>query len=83
MEIRTKVVRYVQERVDELRARDAAKNPMSFQNISALETNAMKYLPNFFAKGQLEKIFFLYPDPHFQKSKYRRRVVKYAPFSLT
>ena len=27
----------------------------------------MKYLPNFFRKGQLEKIFFLFPDPHFKK----------------
>ena len=33
----------------------------------------MKYLPNFFRKGQLEKMFFLFPDPHFKKggaSKY-------------
>ena len=27
----------------------------------------MKYLPNFFRKGQLEKMFFLFPDPHFKK----------------
>jgi tRNA (guanine-N7-)-methyltransferase len=38
----------------------------------------MKYLPNFYAKGQLEKIFFLYPDPHFRKSNYRRRIINTA-----
>ena len=35
----------------------------------------MKYLPNFFKKGQLEKMFFLYPDPHFKKSKYKWRII--------
>eukprot|EP01126_Amoeba_proteus_P053831 TRINITY_DN6580_c0_g2_i3.p1 TRINITY_DN6580_c0_g2~~TRINITY_DN6580_c0_g2_i3.p1 ORF type:complete len:127 (-),score=22.99 TRINITY_DN6580_c0_g2_i3:77-457(-) len=38
-------------------------------------TNAMKYLPNYFYKGQLEKLFFLFPDPHFKKSNYRRRII--------
>ena len=30
----------------------------------------MKYMPNYFEKGQLQKLFFLFPDPHF---KVRRR----------
>ena len=32
-----------------------------YTNIACLRTNAMKYLPNFFLKGQLSKMFFLYP----------------------
>ena len=38
-----------------------------YRNIACLRSNAMKYLPNFFRKGQLEKMFFLFPDPHFKK----------------
>ena len=30
-----------------------------------------RYLPNFFEKGQLTKMFFLYPDPHFKKAKHK------------
>jgi tRNA (guanine-N7-)-methyltransferase len=26
-----------------------------------MRSNAMKYLPNYFRKGQLEKLFFLFP----------------------
>lgn len=35
----------------------------------------MKNLPNFFGRGQLEKLFILFPDPHFKKSKHRLRIV--------
>ncbi len=35
----------------------------------------MRYLPNFFEKGQLEKIFFCFPDPHFKAKNHRRRIV--------
>jgi tRNA (guanine-N7-)-methyltransferase len=35
----------------------------------------MKYLPNFFVKGQLEKIFICFPDPHFKAKNHRRRIV--------
>jgi tRNA (guanine-N7-)-methyltransferase len=37
--------------------------------------NAQKYLPNFFEKGQLTKLFFLFPDPHFKKRKHKARIV--------
>ncbi len=47
----------------------------SFQNVSVLKTNAMKYLPNFFARGQLSKLFFCFPDPQFKPSHHRRRIV--------
>lgn len=35
----------------------------------------MKNLPNFFYKAQLSKMFFLFPDPHFKKSKYKWRII--------
>ena len=35
----------------------------------------MKYLHNYFRKGQLEKMFFLFPDPHFKERNHRRRVI--------
>jgi tRNA (guanine-N(7)-)-methyltransferase len=37
--------------------------------------NAMKHLVRFFKKGQLEKMFFLFPDPHFKKTHFRRRII--------
>ncbi|VDM26115.1 unnamed protein product [Hydatigera taeniaeformis] len=52
--------------------------PGSFQNIACIRTNAMKYLPNFFKKGQLEKMFFLYPDPHFKRHKHKWRIISLA-----
>lgn len=111
MEIRTRVVRYVEQRLGELhelkyeRAEDVpltggphpiieCANPDMtphpvppsgptfvphafplYHNVSVIETNAMKFLSNFFFKGQLDKIFFLFPDPHFKKTKYRLRII--------
>lgn len=49
--------------------------PAGFQNISVLKTNAMKYLPCFFGKGQLSKLFFCFPDPQFKPSHHKRRIV--------
>lgn len=49
MEIRVKVSDYVQDRIRSLRA----SNPGSYENIACLRSNAMKYLPNFFFKGQV------------------------------
>lgn len=37
------------------------EHPGQYQNISCVRTNAMKYLPNYFRKEQLTKIFFLFP----------------------
>ena len=45
------------------------------ENAACLRTNCMRYLPNFFAKGSLEKIFFCFPDPHFKTKNHRRRIV--------
>jgi len=74
MEIRTKVVEYVETKIIEQRN----ENPGNYQNISVLNTNAMKFLPNFFFKAQLKKIFFLFPDPHFKKANHRRRIISKA-----
>lgn len=71
MEIRVKVSDYVMDRIAALRT----QHPGQYQNIACLRTNAMKYLPNFFQKGQLKKMFFLYPDPHFKKAKHKWRII--------
>ncbi|XP_050528125.1 tRNA (guanine-N(7)-)-methyltransferase [Daktulosphaira vitifoliae] len=71
MEIRVKVSQYVIERIKALRA----NKPGSYDNIACIRTNAIKYLPNFFKKGQIKKMFFLYPDPHFKKSKHKWRII--------
>ena len=77
MEIRVKVSDYVVDRIKALRL----LNPGTYNNIACLRTNAMKYLPNYFRKGQLSKIFFLYPDPHFKKAKHKWRIISPALLS--
>lgn len=52
-----------------------ASNPGQYENISVVRTNSMKYLPNYFEKAQLSKMFFLFPDPHFKEKNHRRRVI--------
>lgn len=52
-----------------------ASNPGQYENISVVRTNSMKYIPNYFEKGQLSKMFFLFPDPHFKEKNHRRRVI--------
>ncbi|CRL00137.1 CLUMA_CG013414, isoform A [Clunio marinus] len=71
MEIRVKVSNYVQDRIEALRA----LNPGKYNNVACVRTNSMKYLTNYFHKGQLSKMFFLYPDPHFKKSKHKWRII--------
>lgn len=71
IEIRVKVSDYVINRIAALRE----NNPSHYQNIACIRTNAMKYLPNYFKKGQLKKMFFLFPDPHFKKSKHKWRII--------
>lgn len=71
MEIRAKVCEYVRLRIEALRDEHQGK----YQNAACLRTNCMRYLPNFFHKGQLHKIFFCFPDPHFKAKNHRRRIV--------
>ncbi|RHZ46646.1 hypothetical protein Glove_610g8 [Diversispora epigaea] len=71
MEIRVKVEEYVKERIKALRLQHSGQ----YQNISIIRMNAMKFLPNFFEKGQLSKMFFLFPDPHFKTRKHKARII--------
>lgn len=88
IEIREKVVQYTQGRIEKLRLgqmdqhmpieqyRNAAlEDPESFERVWVIRSNAMKYLPNYFRKGQLEKISFCFPDPHFHRKNHRRRII--------
>lgn len=79
MEIRVKVSDYVIDRITALRQKNTETS--AYQNIACIRTNAMKYLPNYFKKGQLEKMFFLYPDPHFKRSKHKWRIINQALLS--
>lgn len=51
----------------------AGKGP--YQNVAVLRGNAMKFLPNYLRKGQLSKLFFLFPDPHFKARKHKARII--------
>lgn len=53
MEIRVKVSDYVMDRIAALRS----QYPEKYTNIACLRTNAMKYLPNYFNKGQVRLYF--------------------------
>ena len=66
-----KVSDYVLDRIRALQC----NHPGRYSNIAALRTNAMKYLPNMFYKAQLLKMFFLFPDPHFKKTKHKWRII--------
>jgi tRNA (guanine-N(7)-)-methyltransferase len=72
LEIRAQVTAYVAERIRALRA----QNPDGlYQNAACLRANTMKFLPNFFKKAQLSKIFICFPDPHFKARKHKARIV--------
>jgi len=71
MEIRIQVVDYVAHRIKALRI----ENPGKYQNVSVIRANAMKFLPNFFEKSQLSKMFFLFADPHFKAKKHKARII--------
>lgn len=77
MELRMQVLEYVKNRILALRSQNqtSTQNPGPYQNISGLRTNTMKFLPNFFKKSQLTKIFLCFPDPHFKQRKHKARIV--------
>lgn len=72
MEIRTAVTQFVQERIWALREQNKGQ---LYQNAACLRANSMKFLPNFFKKGQLTKVFICFPDPHFKARKHKARIV--------
>ncbi|CCF58419.1 hypothetical protein KAFR_0E02670 [Kazachstania africana CBS 2517] len=71
MEIRVQVTNYVEDRIIALRNNHIGK----YQNVNVIRGNAMKFLPNFFEKAQLEKMFFCFPDPHFKQRKHKARII--------
>jgi len=85
MEIRIQVTNYVHDRINALRTQSErgtasdgtpfAPVDGGFQNIGVIRGNAMKFLPNFFRKHQLKKMFFCFPDPHFKARKHKARIV--------
>lgn len=72
LEIRTTVTQFVQERIWALRAQSSGT---LYQNAACIRANTMKFLPNFFKKSQLSKIFICFPDPHFKTKKHKARIV--------
>ncbi|KAF3080080.1 tRNA (guanine-N(7)-)-methyltransferase (tRNA(m7G46)-methyltransferase) [Orbilia oligospora] len=81
MEIRMQVTAYVQDRITALRNQCSTRKegqeviPGGYQNIGIIRGNAMKFLPNFFEKHQLSKMFFCFPDPHFKARKHKARII--------
>ena len=73
MEIRTQVTEFVQDRIKAFRNQN--RETCHYQNIACLRANTMKFLPNFFKKAQLSKIFLCFPDPHFKARKHKARIV--------
>ncbi|KAG5438837.1 hypothetical protein PCANB_002557 [Pneumocystis canis] len=76
MEIRAQVTQYVQNKISALRYQFSQNK--AYRNISVLRMNAMKFLPNFFYRHQLSKMFFCFPDPHFKKSKHKARIITFT-----
>jgi tRNA (guanine-N7-)-methyltransferase len=77
MEIRVQVTQYVQDRITALRATSSTSTPTltTYQNVSVVRANAMKFLPNYFSKHSLSSLFFLFPDPHFKSRKHKARII--------
>lgn len=71
MEIRAKVTEYVRLRIVASRK----DHPGNYQNCSVMRTNSMKFLPHYFPKASLNKVFFCFPDPHFKRKNHGRRIV--------
>jgi len=71
LEIRAKVTEYVRLRIMALRKEHVGQ----YQNCSVMRTNGMKFLPHYFPKASLNKMFFCFPDPHFKRKNHPRRIV--------
>ena len=71
VEIRDKVVDIVRKRIIDLQSTGTPQ----YNNIAVIECNFMKHMNSYFMKSSLEKLFFCFPDPHFKRSNYRRRII--------
>ncbi|KAF2345997.1 tRNA (guanine-N-7) methyltransferase Trmb type, partial [Trinorchestia longiramus] len=70
MEIRKKVFLFVKEKIVALQGKQ-----LMGKNCAIIQANAMLFYINYFEKDQLEKIFCLFPDPHFKKKKQKARII--------
>jgi len=82
MEIRPAVTAYVSDRIAASRQAQSLLPPSSpqrqpggYANVAVMRANSMKHMPNFFARAQLSKMFFLFPDPHFKVKKQKARII--------
>ncbi|KAF1814339.1 guanine-N(7)--methyltransferase, partial [Eremomyces bilateralis CBS 781.70] len=88
LEIRSSVTEFVQEKIRALQGQARKGDPTSstetetetatltpYQNIACIRSNTMKFMPNYFGRGQLSKIFLCFPDPHFKHRKHKARIV--------
>jgi len=71
LEIRERVMEFCEARLQRLRQ----DHPGKFDHLTYIRTNAMRFMPNFFVKQQIDKMFFCYCDPHFKKRKWRQRII--------
>ncbi|NXI38436.1 TRMB methyltransferase, partial [Galbula dea] len=71
LELRVKVAAFTGARIRALRL----AQPGHYGNVACVRANAMKHLPHFFCKAQLSKMFFLFPDPHFKRTKHKWRII--------
>jgi len=78
MEIRTQVTEYVDKRIRALRRLQGGE---IYGDVGVIRANAMKFLPNFFERSQLQKVFLCFPDPHFKARKHKARIVSCVPRS--
>ncbi|KAM0723231.1 hypothetical protein Q7P37_001431 [Cladosporium fusiforme] len=60
---------------DSTTATQPTSSSPDYQNVSCIRANTMKFIPNFFHRGQLSKIFLCFPDPHFKARKHKARIV--------
>eukprot|EP00835_Amoeboradix_gromovi_P001507 NODE_69_length_23719_cov_0.556689.p11 type:complete len:235 gc:universal NODE_69_length_23719_cov_0.556689:9344-10048(+) len=73
MELRVQVSQYVILRIKGLR--EIHKDTSQYINCQCIRMNCMKFMPNFFKKKSIEKIFILFADPHFKKQKHKHRII--------
>ena len=73
MELRVQVSEYVILRIQGLR--EQFKDQQKYLNAQCLRMNCMKFLPNFFEKQSIEKMFILFADPHFKLRKHKHRII--------
>nr|CCC92923.1 putative tRNA (guanine-N(7)-)-methyltransferase [Trypanosoma congolense IL3000] len=75
LEIRPKVVEFAQKKTLELRQGEAEGVSHHYRNLWFEQLNVMKFGSNCFDKGQLQALFFCYPDPHWKRKNIRRRII--------